>query len=271
MMHKKIVPLLFLILFSGSTFSQSHDTSPSPYHTSWAVDGTWVGTGLGLNALGVVLIQNKEPLTEEQVNNLSKDDIIGIDRWLAGEYSQAADDLSYYPFYGSFAVPFLMMLTDDFRPHAGQISVLFIESMATTGALYSITAGLVNRARPLVYSGDAPMGLRMESGSRRSFFAGHTAATASATFFAAKIFHDFNPDSWAKPYVWTAAAVVPAWVAYLRSKAGKHFITDNIVGYGIGAAAGILIPEIHKKENSQFSLYPSLGSEYKGFTFIYEF
>ena len=143
--------------------------------------------------------------------------------------------------------------------------------MATTGALFTITTSTVKRSRPFAYNKNLSIGARGESGARRSFFAGHTAATASATFFAAKIFNDFNPDSPVGPYVWTAAALVPAWVGYLRSKAGKHFLTDNLVGYGVGALSGILIPELHKKENPAFTFYPTFGSEYKGISLSYQF
>ncbi|GAB2769475.1 phosphatase PAP2 family protein [Salinimicrobium soli] len=268
---KKFAPLLLCLFLSFSTIAQFDSTQDSPYKTSWKKDGIWLGTSLGLNAVGFVLVQNIEPLTEAQVQALDKDDVPKIDRWLAGRYSKEADDLSYYPFYGSFAVPFIMMLTDDYRGHAGQLSLLFVESMATTGALFTITAGSIHRSRPLTYNEDLPFDQRSEGSSRRSFFAGHTAATASATFFAAKIFNDFNPDSAARPYVWTAAALIPAWVGYLRSKAGKHFLTDNILGYGIGALSGILIPELHKKEDPDFSFYPSYGKEYKGVSLLYRF
>lgn len=264
--------VLILFSFSINIFAQQDQSKDSPYKLTWAKDATWVGAGLALNGLGFKLIQDMEPLSQQQVDDLSEDDIPGIDRWLAGEYSERADDLSYYPFYGSFAIPFVMMVADkDYGSHAGQISVMFVESMATTGALFTITAATVKRSRPLTYNKDLPFKLRSETSSRRSFFAGHTAATASATFFAAKIYNDFNPNSGARPYVWAAAAAIPAWVGYLRSKAGKHFLTDNIVGYGVGALSGILIPELHKKKNENFSFYPSYGREYKGITLQYEF
>ncbi|HER39791.1 MAG TPA: phosphatase PAP2 family protein, partial [Salinimicrobium catena] len=260
MNRKTFLPFILSLFFIFSSNAQSE----SPYETSWAVDGTWIGVGLGLNGLGFKLIQDKEPLTAQELASISKEDVPGFDRWAAGNYSKRADDISYYPFYGSFAVPFIMMLTDDYRPHAGQISVLFIETMATTGAFYTITAGAVNRSRPLVYNEDLPDELRSEAGARRSFFAGHTAATAAATFFAAKVFNDFNPNSAARPYVWTAAALVPAWVGYLRLEGGKHFLSDNIIGYGIGALSGILIPELHKKEDPNFTFFPTMGADYQG-------
>ena len=280
-MNKIIFPLIFLFSLSTTTYSQnftapSVNSDSSPYETSWAVDGTWIGVGLGLNALGVKFIQDKEALSLQELNDLSKDDVPGIDRFAAGNYSERADQISDYPFYGSFAVPVVMMLVDGkMRAHAGQISVMFVESMATTGAFYTITVGLVDRSRPLTYNTSVPEGERRESGAQRSFFAGHTAATASASFFAAKIYNDFYPDSALKPYVWTAAAAVPAWVAYLRLKAGKHFLTENIVGYAVGAASGILIPELHKKE-SNFGLSPAMGvdingNEFQGLSFQYSF
>lgn len=270
-MNKIVLALLLLFGFTSSTYSQSFSERESPYKMDWLVDGSIVAGTLGLNAVGFILIQSKEPLSEEEFAALSEDNIPRIDRWAAGNYSENADALSDYPFYSSFAVPFLMMLTDDMRPHAGQISVLFIESMATTGALYTFSAGTFERSRPLVYNENLPEELRRESGATRSFFGGHTAATATATFFAAKIYNDFYPKSAAKPYVWTAAALVPAWVAYLRTKAGKHFFTDNLVGYSVGALSGILIPELHKKENPNLTVFPTFGKEYKGMALMYRF
>ena len=281
-MKKNLIPLILIFSITFSTHSQTYTTTnstdfESPYETSWALDAPWVGVGLGLNALGLKLIQDKENLTIEEMNDLSKDDVPRIDRFLAGNYSERADKISYYPFYGSFAVPVVMMLADgNMRSNAGQLSVMFVESMATTGALFTITAGLVDRPRPLAYNTSIPEDDRREGGAQRSFFAGHTAATASATFFAAKIYHDFYPDSAAKPYVWTAAALVPAWVAYLRAEAGKHFLTDNIVGYAVGAASGILIPELHKKKDRNIDVAPTMGidiegNEYQGLSLQYSF
>ncbi|HET7360846.1 MAG TPA: phosphatase PAP2 family protein [Salinimicrobium sp.] len=267
MLHK-----IYLLLFLFLSLSVCSQPSSSPYETDLLKDGIWITAGVGLNVAGVLLIQEKPDLTEAELHSLSKDDVFFLDRGAVGNYSPAADDLSYIPFYGSFAMaPIVMLLNKNERQHAGQVSVLFVETMATTGALFTITAGLVKRSRPLVYSEDAPLEERLDGDSQRSFFAGHTAATAAATFFTAKVFSDFNPNSWAKPYVWTAAALVPAWVGYLRLKAGKHFITDNLIGYGIGALCGIMIPELHKKENQNLSLIPSFGSRYKGIILVYDF
>lgn len=268
---------LFLVIGLISINLQSQESN-SPYETEFWKDGAWITGGVGLNALGVYSIQVKPDLSEEDLAALDRNDIWKINRGAAGNYSEEADRISYIPFYGSFATPLLFLLGEDERKNFGQISVLFIETMATTGALFTITAGNLEKSRPLVYNENLPMDKRMEADAQRSFFAGHTAATAAASFFTAKVYNDFNPDSPAVPYVWAGAVAVPAYVGYLRTKAGKHFLTDNIIGFGIGALCGILVPEVHKKTNEKIDVYPTMntnilgtGIDSKGIGIAYEF
>ena len=85
--------------------------------------------------------------------------------------------------------------------------------------------------------------------------------TAANTFFAAKVFSDYYPDSKWKPVVWTAAATIPAITGYLRVKGGRHFTTDVITGYAVGAAVGYLVPHFHKKKKAKgLSFYGGVNS-----------
>ncbi|HBL80979.1 MAG TPA: phosphoesterase PA-phosphatase, partial [Aequorivita sp.] len=126
--------------------------------------------------------------------------------------------------------------------------------------------GLVNRSRPYVYdnSGDTSEDRRFKNNGQRSFYSGHVAATATATFFAAKAYSDFNPDASGKVWIWTGAAVLPASVGVLRMEAGQHFLTDVLLGYVLGAGTGILIPELHKKKMENIDIYPSSGTSFNG-------
>ncbi|MFD2246266.1 phosphatase PAP2 family protein [Pontibacter ruber] len=272
---KPSIVIVFILSLLTSTARAQDD---SPYRTRFAVDAPVTIAGMGLSYYGLTLMQDKEGLTEEEVANLRKSDVNGFDRFSAGYHSDAAKKASDYPFYGSFAMPLaVMLLNDNVRSKFGQVAVLYVQTMAVTGTLFTITNGLVPRTRPMVYSNDVEMSDRTNSNARNSFYAGHTAATASATFFAAKVFHDFNPDSPARPYVWAAAAAIPASVGYLRLKAGKHFLSDNLLGYGLGAAAGILVPQLHKKTNNTgISIAPTViptleGSAFQGASFAYTF
>lgn len=248
---KHTIIACLLISFSFSSFAQKDSTAAnsSPYTTKFKVDAPVIAAGLGLTALGVSLIQNKDPLKSAEVLAKDKKDVNRFDRFSAGYFSEKADEDSYIPFYASFAMPVVSLLNKNIRSKAGQVMVLYLETMAITGSMYSLSAGSINRPRPLVYSDDAPMKKRESKSSQRSFYAGHTAATAAASFFAAQVFSDFNPDSKALPYVWAAAAIVPASVGYMRLKAGQHFLSDNLLGYAIGAATGILVPHFHKNKN----------------------
>lgn len=265
-MKTKFLLLAATLFYFNNVFSQD-----SPYKTDLVTDGLIVTGALGLNVAGLSMIKNKSALTEAELSLKNKQDVFGMDRSIAGNYSKQADQDSYIPFYASFAaVPMIILLNKAERTKAGQVLVLFTESMAVTGAVYSLTAGSVNRSRPYVYNTSLPADQRMDKNAQRSFFAGHTAATASATFFAAKVFSDFNPDSKLKPYIWTAAALVPATVAYLRVKSGMHFLSDNLLGYAVGAASGILIPELHKgKVDKKLSVSPAVGTNFRGLNVVY--
>ena len=261
-MKKYILLPAFLLVFICSNAQESD----SPYELDWTTDAIWTGLGLAGSAGGLLLIQNKDDMTMEEFNNLNIDDINGIDRWAAGNHSESASNLSDIPFGISFATPFVFLFDDKMNDHTGQIAVLYLETLGTTATMYTLTAGLIDRSRPYVYdhSGDTPLERRLSNNGQRSFYAGHVAASAAATFFAAKVYSDFNPDSPAKPWIWAGAATVPAVVAYLRIEAGQHFLTDVTLGYVLGAATGILVPELHKKKNDNISIYPVSGESRTG-------
>lgn len=246
---------------------------PSPYRTSFRKDGPITLGLLGLNVLGLQLIQNKKPLTPEQLATKTRDRVPFFDRGNVGYFDEDIDKQSYVPFYASFAWPVVMMLADgDQTRNLGQVLTLYVQTMAVTGAMFSITAGAINRSRPLVYGTNTPMARRISNNSQRSFYAGHTAATAASTFFTAKVFSDMNPDSKLRPYIWVVAAAVPALVGYQRYQSGQHFLSDNILGYALGAATGILIPHWHKtKPSDKLSISPGFGPNYQGVALTYKF
>jgi len=269
---KQIITLWLsvLIVINGAVAQDTTKKFTSPYSTKVVTDGAIIVGGVGLTALGVKLIDNKRGLTTAEVLAKNKNDVPWFDRSSAGFYSKKADDDSYIPFQASFAMPVLMALINKNERHKmGQVLVLYTETMAITGALFTMATGNVYRSRPYVYNTSLETSFRADKNSQRAFFAGHTAATAAATFFMAKTFADFNPDSKARPYVWAFSASVPALVGYLRYKAGMHFLSDNLLGYAVGASAGILVPKLHKvKSLRNVTFLPQVGNS-KGLALVY--
>jgi membrane-associated phospholipid phosphatase len=237
----------------------------SPYRTKFAIDAPITTIGIGLNYYGLSKMQDKRGLTEVEIANLNRNQVNSFDRFSVGYDSEQAKKISDIPFYGSFALPFLLAFNDDVRSNAGQVFGLYVQTMAVTGAIFTMSSAYNPRTRPLVYSPDVEMGEKTRANARNSFYAGHTTAAAAASFFFAKVYHDFNPDSPARPFIWMGAAAVPATVGYLRLRAGKHFLSDNLLGYAIGAAVGVVVPQLHKKSNnSGLSLSPTIIPTFAG-------
>ena len=270
----------------GSNLQSQNDFNPSPYEWKWVRDGIWTGAGIGVSALGLSIIRKKEDLSSEEIPGFTDpvllkekiDKINFLDRWVAGNHSQSANVISDIPFALSFAAPLAFLFDDAINDHTGQYVGLYIESMATTAAIYTMTAGLVERSRPYVYdnSGHTSEERRFQNNGQRSFYSGHVAATATATFFVAKVYSDFHPDAEGKVFIWAGAAVLPAAVGVFRMQAGQHFLTDVLLGYVLGAGTGILVPELHKKKNKNIDVYPSSGTSfsgdhYRGMAFRYTF
>ena len=265
------ITLLLVISINSSAQNIDSVNHSFPYNVKLKVDVPVTLAAIGLTVYGNHLIHNKSGLTMEQLATKTPDKVNGFDRGSAGFYSAKADKDSYIPFDISFGLPVIMVLTNGpERSEMGKILLLYTETMAITGTFYTMSAGNIVRSRPLVYSTNAPLDVRLSKNSQRSFFAGHTAATAAATFFTAKVFSDYNPDSRLKPFVWGVAAAVPALVGYLRYKSGEHFLSDNIVGYAVGTACGILVPKFHKSRFSKnVTFIPSIGTKSNSFSFLY--
>jgi hypothetical protein len=242
--------------------------APSPYHTRFWVDAPIILGEGALSATGLYLVQQKHGLTEPQLAALSKNDVPKIDRFSAGWYSesyQTAGDLLCYPTL--VIAPGLLALNKNVRSRYGQVAALYVETMLATDAIFTMTVGNTYRYRPYLYGTEGGGG-RVGKIATNSFFAGHTGHTATATFFAAKVMHDFNPGYKGEPIVWGVAALLPAAVAYTRIEAGKHFLTDNLVGYALGATMGIMVPQLHKSgKNTGTSLMPIQGVNVNGYAY----
>lgn len=240
----------------SSVYQNKNDTTfeqnQSVYTTHLITDGLVITGTVGATLLGYELIKNKSDLTPEELAAKTKDKVPFFDRWVAGNYSTQANKDSYILFDASYAFPVAMIfINKNTRAKAGQLIVLYVETIGITGAMYTLTAGLVYRSRPFVYGDKAPLDKRLDKGGQRSFYGGHVATTAAATFLTAKLFAEFNPHSKLRPYLWAASGVLTASMAYIRMRAGYHFLSDCVLSGMIGTATALVIPALHKNKNFQ--------------------
>jgi membrane-associated phospholipid phosphatase len=221
---------------------------------------TLAGTAFSL--YGFSVIYGRDNIPEATILSLKKSDINGFDRWAADVYNEKAEKISDIPFYAAMPLPLLLLADADIRKDAFKYIFLYWETMAITGVLYTGTPMAFPRYRPLAYNDKVPMGERTSGVARNSFFAGHVALVASSTFFVAKVFSDYHPDSKLKWVFYTGAGAATLLTGYLRHASAKHFPSDIIVGTAVGTAVGILVPHFHKNKlikNKNLSIRPFTG------------
>ena len=248
-------------------------TNGKIYKLKPAVDIPVIAVGTVWTLYAFSKIYNRDPSTIEKINSLNVNNIPRFDRWAADIYSEKAAEASDVFFYGSMPLPVLLMLDKKIRKDAGKIALLYWEAMSVTGVIYSGSSYLTSRYRPYAYNPEAPMDQRRRGGAKNSFFAGHIALVGTSTFFMAKVFSDYHPDSKIKWLPYTIASVATGTTAYLRHRGGRHFPSDILIGTALGPLAGILIPNWHKNkliEKTGLTIIPFTGSV-NGVSLVYNF
>lgn len=261
--------LMILILvpvkpvYSQSTAS---DSSFHPYHVNYWVTGSILTVGLTTNLIGITTVLGKKDVTLAEIQSLDKSVINNLDYWvlkLDPTKASANADYSDYVLGASLVMPGLLFFDKSIKHDWFDILLMYTETMSITTNIFEwsfLGPTFQNRLRPLTYFEQLTYDEKKSGHNRNSFYSGHVASAAASTFFMAKVYSDYHPEIGNNKYLLYAAAIVPPLVlGYFRIKALKHFTSDVMVGIGIGALCGILIPELHriKYENISMGLYSS--------------
>lgn len=253
--------LMLLYLQPSGSDAQGGDF---PYEVKSSKDILGISLGGALNIGGLLVRNNVSGLTPSEIALLDEKQVWAPDRKAVRHYSADAERISDLLLYGATLTPFALLGDKKVRRNGFTIGVMYLEASMISLGLTGLTKGLTRRIRPFAFNTQVPPELKQSPNVRYSFFSGHASSTATFTFFTAKVFSDLHPDSGWRPFVWTAAAVIPAATGLCRYLAGKHYPSDVIVGYGIGALSGILIPQWHKVKRTEgrwsLNLDPAPGS-----------
>lgn len=237
--------LLLLLLFLLLQFPVQ--AQYEPYKITGPIDGSIFG-GIALTFGTSILLDSKViPFEPEELDGISAPPLLRVDLWSTKQYSNKSRKLSDFLLRTSAIAPLSLMIDRNSKNDLGTIGLLTIESFLINAGITNLTKVTVKRTRPFIYNPDVPIEAKLKKDSRYSFFSGHTSTTAAMYFLGAQMFSDFYPDSNLKPVVWSVAGIVPAITAYARMRAGKHFFTDVLLGYLVGAAIGIVLPVLHRK------------------------
>jgi membrane-associated phospholipid phosphatase len=224
-----------------------HSVFPqNPYKLSYEKEIPLISSGIVISLLDLHLINNKQPVSPEELNTISLENVNSLDVSAVKNYSSTSFTISDILLTTSMVSPLLLFTSSKIRDDFGTVSTMALETALFYFAIPFLGKATIDRYRPYVYNPEVPLEKKLTVDSKLSFFSGHTAPAFANAVFISKVYSDYYPDSEWKAYVWTVNLMLAATMGYLRYNAGAHFPTDIITGAIVGSAIGLLIPVIHK-------------------------
>ncbi len=218
--------------------------------------------GLGAVLLGVELAAPQLPGPScGPVCNI--DSLNPLDRSVVGWHSAPARTASNVLIAFNIGLPFVLDLIDvaATRPRQAvsgylQDALILSEVFVVNAALNTAFKYALRRPRPFMYEpapdplGDpevASLAERSDVDAGLSFYSQHSSTAFSLATAYSYLFMLRHPGSrWIVP-MWILSEGLAATTATLRVLAGKHFITDIVIGAVAGSAIGLLIPFLHRR------------------------
>ena len=143
---KTIFIIVAQLIFVGNcSFAQDRIalSKPKDYFIS--------GASITLFFGGNYFYRHKTPLTEVEINSLSRANINSFDRAATLQYSISAAKATDVLLASSLALPAILLADKEIRKDAGPIAIVYLQSTLLAGAEIQFVKGLLNRARPFVY------------------------------------------------------------------------------------------------------------------------
>jgi membrane-associated phospholipid phosphatase len=271
--HRFIILTLLGIFAAQGVYPQSSasDSSFHPYHINYWVTGPIIGVGLTTNYLGITRVLGKSELSRLEIDALNRNIVNGIDSWSLEQDPYQRDLFAKYSDYtvgACVVLPTLLLLDKQIRRDWSDVLLMYLETMSITPNIYEwsfLGPTFQNRIRPEAYYSQLTYEQRNTGNNRNSFYSGHVAVVAASTFFMVKVYSDYHPEIGNNKYLLYGAATIPPLIlGYFRVRALQHFPSDIMVGIGVGALCGILIPELHHFQNKNISLEVYSSSETTG-------
>lgn len=274
-LKKYLLILLLTSMVCSHLAGQMDSLAPKVYHLNHAVDIPVTILTSATAFGGFILVDKKPVLDSLTIIGLNANDINRFDRpatWQDAEFAPVARSISDVTLAVSNLLPFFLFLDEDIRKDWGDVLLLYLETQAIVGNLYSWGSVVwVDRIRPLVYNEDVSWDEKAGIRTKNSFYSGHTSMATSASFFTARVYCDYHPELGNRKFLVYSLALIPSLgTAFFRYKGLKHFPSDVLTGMAVGATVGILNPYIHKRVNSNLAIAPFAG-KVNGLALSYKF
>ena len=262
---KSLIPwLIFIQSFCSPLFSQTNDF---PY--------TLKKQDLYLTAFSVATFISGEyvkarmeyDLSIEDIEQLSRNEINGLDRHATYYWNTGLNKTSDVLLYSMIALPATMLIPSIRNKEWEEISTLglmYLQTLTFARGITNHTKSYAGRIRPYLYNtsltAEERYGFQGNEAhhASTSFFSGHSAVSFASAVFLSKIYTDiYGKNTWSY-LIWGSSLTAASVVAFCRVGSGEHFTSDVLAGALIGSAIGYLVPVLHRKktENTTLSLTP---------------
>ena len=232
------------------------------YKIDLATDVPLTLSSIGIISFGTVLYYRMET-----PDNLKTQDVLlPWDKPLAGRYSENADKASDI---GSiFAVAPLVVGGIAWHDGSssgkefGTFTLMFFQAIGIGNGINLAMRSLEIWPRPYMYAEDGAGREKAEKANAEahgSFFSGHATAAFTVATFTDQWFRTAYPNSPYKGIMRASAYSLATLESVLRIAAGKHYITDVVVGALVGTGVSIGILEMHRDRNENFSVWAGPG------------
>jgi len=235
--------LLFISLQNYTQAQEVFDSSPE-------LDLPLLIGSSTLFAAGYAVQSNIPALEEADIAGLSPDDVNPLDRNAIGYYIQSNALYSDVAVGAMMVAPLSVFFYEQARKEFWPIVIIGAETAAFINGLVSLSKGTFRRVRPFVYDEQVPLENKTTAYAREAFFSGHTSNAATFGFLSAYMIDQYTDNKAVEIIAWTVGTSVPLLTGIFRFRSGNHFPTDIIAGYLIGGGTGILIPWLHRVQNS---------------------
>lgn len=234
---------LVLSLFAvGSGIAATPALAQSSPDVRWGRDGAITGAAVIGAALAALIPVDTTTRWRRQ--------LLPADAGLEGRFSQQAASTSDTLAAIDVLVPLALLVGQGggFNAANDRRLLVYDEALAISVFLNAVTKYTIGRPRPYVYSDDPRIKAYAENegkDSHLSFYSGHASTTFAASIAGSYLFAQASSDRSARAGVWGFELALAAATARLRTRAGKHFYSDVIVGAIVGAGVGYLVPRLH--------------------------
>ena len=198
-------------------------------------------------AMGHTLTNTADSPSLSEFSSNSIFDIPFFDK-LNTEYRDTYADISDILLGVQLMSPLAYSFSDTYESQIETIGKMYYQTMSINYGLNATTKAIISRSRPLSYDENTSEDMLLDPDTKFSFYSGHSSTAFASAVFSSIMLSEMPQTTLRDIGIGLNLANATA-IATLRVLAGKHFLSDVVVGALIGSGIAYLITEVHRVDS----------------------